>query len=214
VCCSLPICSSNKSHNCRTPNENSPTHEKCHPQMLRLCCLLLLVSLAAGQYVPVALVSSDFSIPATVQDPTLVNAWGVSFTPTGPFWVSRGARISYCSPGKKKGFFKRRQSVQCLHCQRNKRRRNKGTTHCYHSWRRLCDRSKLESGNIQRQFQRRLVLVFVQRTELSVGGAPPWALRPKCCRIAATHLTKVAMRTQSMDQRTCCWQTLQAELLM
>ena len=31
---------------------------------------------------------SDGSIPAQVTDPNLVNAWGISFSPTSPFWIS------------------------------------------------------------------------------------------------------------------------------
>jgi uncharacterized protein (TIGR03118 family) len=35
------------------------------------------------------LVSDDISVhPALVQDPALVNAWGLSYSPTSPFWVS------------------------------------------------------------------------------------------------------------------------------
>lgn len=31
---------------------------------------------------------SDGSVPAATTDPNLINPWGVSFSPTGPFWVS------------------------------------------------------------------------------------------------------------------------------
>src|SRR6478609_1457028 len=31
---------------------------------------------------------SDGSIPAQATDPNLVNPWGVSFSPTSPFWIS------------------------------------------------------------------------------------------------------------------------------
>ena len=42
--------------------------------------------LTVGQ---VNLVSNDTTIhPAMLQDPALKNAWGVSYSPTGPFWVS------------------------------------------------------------------------------------------------------------------------------
>src|SRR4030095_11628093 len=52
--------------------------------------LLMLVPLARGQlYQQVNLVTDDKSVhPAPVEDPNLVNAWGVSFGPSTPFWVS------------------------------------------------------------------------------------------------------------------------------
>ena len=44
---------------------------------------------AAVPFAPVNLVSDDaLAHPARVTDPSLVNAWGVSFGPTSPFWVS------------------------------------------------------------------------------------------------------------------------------
>lgn len=56
--------------------------------------LVLCVSRAAAaplSFAQVNLVTDDKSIhpDAVLQDPSLVNAWGVSFSPTGsPFWVS------------------------------------------------------------------------------------------------------------------------------
>jgi len=35
---------------------------------------------------------SDGSVPAHTVDPLLVNPWGVSFAPTGPFWISDNAK--------------------------------------------------------------------------------------------------------------------------
>ena len=44
---------------------------------------------AAAQYRQTNLVSDDTSlIPAVHQDPNLINAWGISASPAGPFWVS------------------------------------------------------------------------------------------------------------------------------
>jgi uncharacterized protein (TIGR03118 family) len=34
------------------------------------------------------LISNDPSIPPQTTDPNLINPWGVSFSPTGPFWIS------------------------------------------------------------------------------------------------------------------------------
>jgi uncharacterized protein (TIGR03118 family) len=42
---------------------------------------------AAAQYKVTNLVSNQVGV-ATHQDPSLVNAWGIAFAPTGPFWVS------------------------------------------------------------------------------------------------------------------------------
>ncbi len=41
----------------------------------------------AGSIVQTNLVS-DGTIPAPITDPNLVNPWGISYSPTGPFWVS------------------------------------------------------------------------------------------------------------------------------
>lgn len=42
---------------------------------------------AAGGYNVTNLVSNG-SVPAAWNDPNLVNAWGVAYSPTGPFWIS------------------------------------------------------------------------------------------------------------------------------
>src|SRR5215469_4725592 len=49
--------------------------------------LILATPVAAQFYRQVNLVS-DLSGVATVTDPLLINPWGVSFNPTGPFWIS------------------------------------------------------------------------------------------------------------------------------
>jgi uncharacterized protein (TIGR03118 family) len=49
--------------------------------------LALAAGTAAAQYRVTNLVSNQPGI-ALHQDPDLVNAWGVAFSPTGPFWVS------------------------------------------------------------------------------------------------------------------------------
>jgi uncharacterized protein (TIGR03118 family) len=49
---------------------------------------------------------SDGSVPAVTTDPALINPWGVSYAPTGPFWVSdNGASVStlYNGAGAKLG---------------------------------------------------------------------------------------------------------------
>lgn len=44
---------------------------------------------AATLFTQTNLVTNDQSItPATIADPNLVNPWGISMSPTGPFWVS------------------------------------------------------------------------------------------------------------------------------
>jgi uncharacterized protein (TIGR03118 family) len=63
--------------------------------MIRKTTLATLVALAAT---PAAAASftqtnlvSDGAIPAAVTDPNLKNAWGISYSPTGDFWVSDNA---------------------------------------------------------------------------------------------------------------------------
>src|SRR6516225_12385887 len=61
-------------------------------QTTRIACLFLLLPLAilaagANVYVRHDLVSDQPGV-ADVTDPNLVNPWGVSFSGTGPFWVS------------------------------------------------------------------------------------------------------------------------------
>src|SRR5580700_3221798 len=42
---------------------------------------------SAGKFVQTNLVS-DQAGKATYQDPNLVDAWGISYSPAGPFWIS------------------------------------------------------------------------------------------------------------------------------
>ncbi|MDB5365557.1 MAG: motif protein [Rhodospirillales bacterium] len=49
---------------------------------------------AGATYVQQNLVSNG-SVPGTLTDPNLINAWGMSYSPTGPFWVSsNGADVA------------------------------------------------------------------------------------------------------------------------
>jgi len=61
--------------------------------VLLLSCVL---AAKAQQFQQVNLVTDDQGAnPAKLQDPNLVNAWGVSFSPTSPFWVSdNGSGVS------------------------------------------------------------------------------------------------------------------------
>lgn len=43
---------------------------------------------ASADFVKMTNLVSDGSMPAAITDPSLVNAWGISYGPTGPFWVS------------------------------------------------------------------------------------------------------------------------------
>ena len=54
---------------------------------LALGTTFLCSSACAAEFVQTNLVS-DGAVPAAVTDPNLVNPWGVSYAPTGPFWVS------------------------------------------------------------------------------------------------------------------------------
>jgi uncharacterized protein (TIGR03118 family) len=50
---------------------------------------LALPAWGAGLFVPTNLVTDDQAAhPALLTDPNLVNAWGISHSPTSPFWVS------------------------------------------------------------------------------------------------------------------------------
>jgi uncharacterized protein (TIGR03118 family) len=52
-------------------------------------CLLSGVLAQAQKYDQVNLVTDDKLIhPGVIEDPDLVNAWGISYSPTSPFWVS------------------------------------------------------------------------------------------------------------------------------
>lgn len=56
-----------------------------------LCATLasLAVSAEAASFDPVSLVTDDQTVHAAkVADPSLVNAWGLSYSPTSPFWIS------------------------------------------------------------------------------------------------------------------------------
>ena len=50
--------------------------------------LILAAAPAAGQFYRQVNLVSDTSGNATITDPLLINPWGVSFSPTSPFWVS------------------------------------------------------------------------------------------------------------------------------
>ncbi len=74
-----------------------------------LASLVILVGLiaspASAQYAITRLVSNQAG-KAKHQDPSLVNAWGMSFFPGGPFWISdngTGVTTFYDSTGKKDG---------------------------------------------------------------------------------------------------------------
>ncbi len=54
---------------------------------LSLGLVLMFSSLASAQY-QVTNLTSNQSGQATYTDPLLVNAWGLAYAPTGPFWVS------------------------------------------------------------------------------------------------------------------------------
>ena len=63
--------------------------------MIRKTALATLAALAAtpamaGSFAQTNLVS-DGAIAAAVTDPNLKNAWGISYSPTGDFWVSDNA---------------------------------------------------------------------------------------------------------------------------
>ena len=64
---------------------------------------LLLSVTASAQYVRTDLVT-DTGVGATLQDPTLVNAWGLTALPGSPFWVSdnsTGKSTLYTGTGQK-----------------------------------------------------------------------------------------------------------------
>jgi uncharacterized protein (TIGR03118 family) len=66
---------------------------------------LVATPAAAVQFVVKNLVS-DGSVPAVTIDPDLINPWGVSYGPTGPFWVSdagKGVTTLYNGGGTKLG---------------------------------------------------------------------------------------------------------------
>ncbi|HEY2190665.1 MAG TPA: PEP-CTERM sorting domain-containing protein, partial [Caldimonas sp.] len=58
---------------------------------LSACTVLAILALpaAAGPFGTTNLVSDDPTVHAAqITDPNLVNAWGLSYSPTSPFWVS------------------------------------------------------------------------------------------------------------------------------
>src|ERR1700709_2389698 len=56
--------------------------------VLSLLAITLLSLPAAAQKVDVAYLDSDISAVATHTDGNLVNPWGLSISPSGPWWVS------------------------------------------------------------------------------------------------------------------------------
>ncbi len=64
------------------------------PHHARLCAMGLALALAAGAHAQVRvdvtnLVTNDpLANPGQITDAGLVNAWGLSYSPTSPFWVS------------------------------------------------------------------------------------------------------------------------------
>ena len=66
---------------------------------IKLIAIVLagVAPVAAQMYHQLNLVS-DVSGLATITDPLLINPWGVSFSPTSPFWVSNAGSSSSTSP--------------------------------------------------------------------------------------------------------------------
>ena len=61
--------------------------------LMSLCAVSLVATLAAQGQAPLfvqtnLVTDSQAANSARIVDPNLVNAWGISFAPTGPFWVS------------------------------------------------------------------------------------------------------------------------------
>jgi len=66
-------------------------HPQRSPIVLALLAAAAIASpgIAAAQFSVTNLVSNDpLAHPAQITDPGLVNAWGMSYSPTSPFWVS------------------------------------------------------------------------------------------------------------------------------
>lgn len=65
---------------------------RCYTMMTRTVCLTFLAlvpALSRGEYVQTNLVTSNQGLaPAPFTDPNLINPWGISYGPKGPFWVS------------------------------------------------------------------------------------------------------------------------------
>jgi uncharacterized protein (TIGR03118 family) len=104
-------------HALSSPLGNSPLDQgeitmaktwKFFGKICTLGCLLVFLALSflpcpalAGAYVQTNLVSDGF-VPAKFTDPKLVNPWGISSSPTSPFWVSNngtGVSTLYNSAG-------------------------------------------------------------------------------------------------------------------
>jgi uncharacterized protein (TIGR03118 family) len=74
--------------------------------LLSLLAIALLSLPASAQRVVVTNLTSDISNAAAFQDPNLVNPWGLSISPGGPWWVSdNGSGLStlYNSTGQAQG---------------------------------------------------------------------------------------------------------------
>ena len=70
-----------------------PHDDKLAPKCLAAGGLAMLALIAASQPAAAQAVTqtnltSDGSVPAAFTDKNLVNAWGISYAPGGPFWVS------------------------------------------------------------------------------------------------------------------------------
>ncbi|MGI8839187.1 MAG: TIGR03118 family protein [Caulobacteraceae bacterium] len=68
--------------------------------------LSLQAPAARAQQFTVTNLVSDGSVPAVTVDPSLINPWGMSYSPTGPFWVSdnnAGVVTLYDGSGSKIG---------------------------------------------------------------------------------------------------------------
>jgi uncharacterized protein (TIGR03118 family) len=66
--------------------------------------LALQAPAAEAQQVTVTNLVSDGFVPAATIDPSLINPWGISYSPTGPFWVSdnnSGVSTLYTGAGAK-----------------------------------------------------------------------------------------------------------------
>src|SRR5262245_7201 len=81
------------------PHRNRPTRPRLNVEALEARA----VPAAATAYLATDLVSDQPGV-ARVTDPTLINAWGISFSPTSAFWVSsNGADLSEVYAGDVNG---------------------------------------------------------------------------------------------------------------
>jgi len=67
---------------------NSIRRVRPHPMAVLLALLALVALPAAAQKVNITYLTSDISAVGTFTDANLVNPWGLSISPTGPWWVS------------------------------------------------------------------------------------------------------------------------------